>query len=68
MDGKVNYKGAAPGKTPPAVNKAIIGGQGSIPFSGSEKVATPKTSEGITTTGQKRGMGAALRGGRYTSE
>ena len=58
----------APGKNPPkAVNKAVIKGQGSIPYAQTEDVATPNTEKGKITTGNKRGMGAALRGSRFTS-
>ncbi len=66
MDSKVKYMGAAPGKTPAASNKAVIQGQGSIPFGGPKDVATPNTAKGVSVTGKKRGMGAALRGDRFT--
>lgn len=66
MDGKVKYMGSAPGKVPAASKKAVIDGQGSIPYGVSEDVATPNTAKGVSGTGTKRGMGAALRGGRFT--
>jgi hypothetical protein len=68
MDGKVKYMGSAPGKVPAASKKAVIDGQGSIPFGSFKDVATPNTAKGISTTGTKRGMGAALRGGQFTAE
>jgi hypothetical protein len=68
MDRKVNYMGAAPGKTAAASKKAVIAGQGSIPYSDVKDIATPNTAKGSPTTGQKRGMGAALRGGKFSSK
>lgn len=64
---KVKCSGA-PGKNPPkAVNKAVIDGQGSIPYATLTEEKTPNTMVGKVTTGKKRGMGAALRGSRFTS-
>ena len=68
MDSKVKYMGSAPGKAPAASKKAVIDGQGSISYGGPKDVATPNTAKGISTTGTKRGMGAALRGGQFTAE
>jgi hypothetical protein len=68
MDGKVKYMGSAPGKAPAASKKAVIDGQGSIPYCELKDIATPNTAKGISTTGTKRGMGAALRGGQFTAE
>jgi hypothetical protein len=31
-----------------------------------EEMKTPNTAKGISITGKKRGMGAALRGNRFT--
>jgi|TARA_R110000772_G_C13112623_1_gene420913 hypothetical protein len=58
----------APAKSPPAaVNRAEIQGQGSISYAKTVVEATPNTAMGKMTTGQKAGMGAALRGGSYKS-
>jgi hypothetical protein len=63
----VKYQGA-PGVNPPKpVNKAVIEGQGSIPYESAKSVKTPNTEMGSCTTGKKKGMGAALRGSRYKS-
>ena len=65
MTVKVN---GAPPKNPPApVNKADIQGQGSIPYASAKEEKTPDTMFVKVTTGTKRGMGAALRGSRFTS-
>jgi hypothetical protein len=64
---KVKYMGGPPSAAPKAVNKAVIEGQGSVPFAALKAMATPSTERGSRTTGQKRGMGAAERSGRYTS-
>ena len=66
MDSKVKYMGSAPSKAPAASKKAVIDGQGSISYGGPEDVATPNTAKGVSVTGKKRGMGAALRGDRFT--
>jgi len=64
---KVKCNGA-PGKNPPKpVAKAVIDGQGSIPYAMAKEEKTPNTAVGKVTTGKKRGMGAALRGSRFTS-
>ena len=58
----------APIKEPPKpVAKAIIQGQGSIPYPTPIEEKTPKVSEGKIFRGKKRGMGAAERGSRYIS-
>ncbi len=64
---KVKVNGAPAGKTPAAVNKAIIKGQGSIPYAKTVQEKTPNTAKGIKTTGTSRGMGAMLRGGKFSS-
>mgnify|MGYP003148801335 FL=1 len=48
-------------------NKAEIKGQGSIPYAQAKEEATPNTAKAKVTTGTKRGMGAALRGSRFTN-
>lgn len=65
MKGRVKYMGSKPSDAPKPSKRAIIDGQGSIPFCTMTEMATPKTAKGISTTGTSRGMGAALRGGRY---
>jgi hypothetical protein len=67
MQGRVKYMGSAPADAPKPSKMAVIQGQGEIPFSDhGPKWQTPNTAKGISVTGKKRGMGAALRGGRYT--
>ena len=65
MQGRVKYMGSKPADAPKPSKMAVIDGQGSIPFCNMKEMATPKTDKGISTTGTSRGMGAALRGGRY---
>lgn len=64
---KVKCFGAPATDAPKPVNKAEIQGQGSIPYSHAKEEKTPDTALGKITKGKKRGMGAALRGSRYTS-
>ena len=59
MRGQVN--------APTPTNKAEIKGQGSIPYAQAKEEATPNTAKAKVTTGTKRGMGAALRGIRFTN-
>ena len=54
-------------RTPTAVGKAIIDGQGSIPYPSPKESAAPNTAKGITVTGKKKGMRSALRGSRFKS-
>jgi hypothetical protein len=56
-----------PGAAPKPQRYADIKGQGKIPYCQMEDVATPNTSKAKITTGKKRGMGAALRGSRFTN-
>ena len=57
-----------PIKEPPKPSRdADIEGQGKIPYCTVKDEKTPSIGEGKVTTGKKRGMGAALRGGRFTS-
>ena len=62
----VKYQGAPIAEPPKPTTKAEIQGQGSIPYAQPEEVATPNTEFAKITTGKKRGMGAAERGGRFT--
>lgn len=64
---KVKCCGTKPVDPPKPVNRAEIQGQGSIPYATLVDVATPNTAKAKITTGKKRGMGAALRGSRFTS-
>lgn len=48
-------------------NYADIKDQGRIPYCKLEEIATPNTAKAKVTTGKKRGMGAALRGARFTN-
>jgi hypothetical protein len=52
---------------PKPVAKAEIKDQGSIPYAVAKEEKTPSVETGKVFTGKKRGMGAALRGSRYTS-
>tara|TARA_R100000388_G_C7224256_1_gene150828 strand:- start:528 stop:737 length:210 start_codon:yes stop_codon:yes gene_type:complete len=67
IDMKVKVNGAPPKDPPKPVNKAVIDGQGSIPYAQAVEEKTPDTMFAKVTTGKKRGMGAALRGSRFTS-
>ena len=53
-------------EAPTPQNKAVIKGQGSIPYAKTIEEKTPDIGKAKITTGKKRGMGAALRGGRFT--
>ena len=64
---KVKIDGAPAANAPTPVNKAVIDGQGSIPYASLKAEKTPDIAMGKKTTGKKRGMGAALRGSRFTS-
>ena len=66
MQGRVKCVGSKPSDAPKPAKAAVIDGQGRIPFAKQVKVATPNTAKGTTSSGKSRGMGAALRGGRYT--
>ena len=57
---------SGPGKdAPKPVNKAVIDGQGSIPYACCNEIPTPKASKGSCGMGKARGMGAAMRGGSF---
>lgn len=64
---KVKVNGAPAASAPKPVNKAVIKGQGSIPYASAKAEKTPNTAMGKITAGKKKGMGAALRGSRFTS-
>lgn len=64
---KVHIKSGPGAAAPNPVNKAEIQGQGSIPYAVTKEEPTPSIGTGKVTTGVKRGMGAALRGSRFTS-
>ena len=63
----VKIHGARIKEPPKPVAKAIIQGQGSIPYPTPKEEKTPNVSEGKIFRGKKRGMGAAERGSRYIS-
>ena len=63
----VRVNGAPPATSAVAVNKAEIKGQGSIPYAKITTEATPNTATGKMVSGEKRGMGAAMRGGSFKS-
>ena len=66
MQGRVKCMGSKPSDAPKPAKAAVIDGQGRIPFAKEKTMAPPNTAKGMTSTGKSRGMGAALRGGRYT--
>lgn len=61
----VKIMGGKPANPPKPMCKADIQGQGSIPYAKATMEKTPDTAMGKITTGKKRGMGAALRGGDF---
>jgi hypothetical protein len=63
----VRVNGAPPATSAVAVNKAEIKNQGSIPYAKITTEATPNTATGKMISGEKRGMGAAMRGGSFKS-
>jgi hypothetical protein len=57
---------SGPGAEAPKPQKyADIKGQGKIPFCEMKEEKTPNTAKAQLSTGKKRGMGAALRGGNF---
>jgi len=56
-----------PGAAPKAQPFADIKDQGKIPYRQATEIATPNTAKAKVTTGKRRGMGAALRGSRFTN-
>jgi len=55
-------KGASVGITRKGI---VIKGQGFVPYSDRKEESTPDSSKATSTTGKKRGMGEALRGGSF---
>jgi|TARA_R110000822_G_scaffold162192_1_gene302559 hypothetical protein len=67
MSRTVKTGGAKPPKTPTATTFEVIQDQGKVPFSDYKVIPTPKNlGKGTVTTGTSRGMGAMLRGGKFT--
>ena len=64
---KVKIVTNTPGDAPKPQKYADIEGQGRIPYCTMVEESTPNTATGKVTTGKSRGMGAALRGSRFTS-
>jgi|TARA_R100001510_G_scaffold14122_1_gene11282 hypothetical protein len=59
---------SGPGEDAPTpVSKLVIDGQGSIPYSTAVEEATPNIETGKMVSGKKKGMRAALRGGKFKS-
>ena len=52
---KVKVNGAPPKDPPKPVNKAVIDGQGSIPYAQAVEEKTPDITFAKVTTGKKRG-------------
>ena len=57
---------SGPVEAPKPENKAVIKGQGSIPYPKATQRKTPNIGKAKITKGQKRGTGAAQRGGSFT--
>jgi len=64
---RVKIMGGPIKEPPKPVGKAEIQGQGSIPYAKIVNEKTPNTAKGIKTMGTSRGMGAMLRGGKFSS-
>jgi|TARA_R110000823_G_scaffold129119_1_gene256821 hypothetical protein len=45
----------------------VVKDQGFVPYSDAKKESTPSTEKGTSVSGTNTGMGAAIRGGKYTS-
>tara|TARA_R100001086_G_scaffold6361_1_gene3934 strand:- start:2107 stop:2286 length:180 start_codon:yes stop_codon:yes gene_type:complete len=43
----------------------VIKDQGFVPYNAPENVSTPSVAKGSIVRGKNKGMGAALRGGKY---
>ena len=43
----------------------VVKDQGFVPYNNSKEEKTPNVSQASTTTGKHRGMGEALRGGKF---
>ena len=66
MKRTVRTNGTPPPKTPAASKFEEILDQGRVPFNDYKEIPTPNTEKGTVTTGTCRGMGAMLRGGKFT--
>ena len=67
MSRTVKTGGAPPPKTPKATPFEVIKDQGKVPFCDYKVIPTPKNlGKGKVTRGTSRGMGAMLRGGKFT--
>ena len=67
MSRTVKTGGAKPPKTPKPTKFEVIQGQGKAPFSDYKEIHTPTDlGKGKVTKGTCRGMGAMLRGGKFT--
>ncbi len=67
MSRTVKTNGSPPPKTPAASKFEVIQDQGKAPFSDYKEIPTPTNlGKGKVTTGTCRGMGAMLRGGKFT--
>ena len=66
MSRTVRTNGAPPPKTPTATKFEVIQDQGSVPFSDFKEIPTPTLGPAKVTSGTCRGMGAMLRGGKFT--
>jgi hypothetical protein len=63
---RVKYTGNKPSNPPEATPYSDIKGQGKMPYAQPVEEDAPDTMDGIITKGQSRGMGGALRGGKFT--
>lgn len=67
MSRTVRTTGSKPKNPPKASKREVIKSQGSVPFGDYKDIPTPKNlGKGTVTTGTCRGMGAMLRGGKFT--
>ena len=66
MSRTVRTTGSKPKNPPKASKRGVIKSQGSVPFGDYKEIPTPNTAKGTVTTGTCRGMGAMLRGGKFT--
>ena len=66
MSRTVRTTGSKPKNPPKASKREVIKSQGSVPFGDYKEIPTPNTAKGTVTTGTCRGMGAMLRGGKFT--
>jgi len=45
----------------------VVKDQGYVPYNDAQNEKTPSTEKGTRVSGTNTGMGAAIRGGKYTS-